>query len=173
MDLAQQLLKEHSKKNTIVIANYIGTDISRYTALWKIMSNGKEPLPQRSGWVFYTHIDDHPEPFLFFRKKAIDLLFPNIHQAVQRAICKMLFVSPIVKDPGLLVSKCFDLVNDPAITVAVKMYSIRILFKVGKIEPDLLPELALSLEENFLYGTAGLKNVCRKILTKIEKTKQG
>ena len=170
MDLVQQLLLEHTKKNTIAIVKYIDNDLGKYSELWKITSEGDPPLPQRAGWVFYTHIDDFPLLFRSIRKKAIEHLSNDIHQAVQRAICKMLYVSELDGDPGIIVTKCFDLLNDPKITVAVKMYSIRILYRIGKMEPELFPELELSLQANIEYGTAGLKNISKKILTKIKKT---
>lgn len=142
----------------------------RYAELWNILTKSEAPVPQRAGWVFYTHIDDFPDLFKSIRNKAIEHLSNEIHQAVQRAICKMLFVSEIEGDPGVMVNKCFDLLNDPKITVAVKMYSIRILFRIGKIEKELFPELELCLQANMEYGTSGLKNISRKILTKIGKS---
>ena len=167
MNIADQLLKEHSKSNTQKIAKYISEDKQRYGQLWTILEDGKELLKQRAAWVVITHFEEFPLMFIPYREKAIEMLSLEIHQAMQRAFLKMLFNSPLPKDPGELVDKCFDFLNDLKITVAPKMWSMRIIDKVAKKEKDLYSELRLSLEKNLPQATAGFKSAAYKILTKI------
>ncbi len=167
MDMAKSLYNEHSKKNTLVLVNYIGKNKNRYSEMWSFLSSEDPILIQRSSWVVYTHFEHFPLMFLSYRNKAIKHLGNDRHQAVQRALLKPLFLSPLVKDPGELVDKCFNLLNDPRITVAPKMWSMKIIDKVAQKETDLYPELKLSIEKILPNATSGLKNAAHKILKKI------
>ena len=165
--MASRLRKEHSKKNTLEIVKYIGSNKKRFSEFWNLLLHGETIVKQRGGWVLYHHLDGHSGVSIPFQDEAIKHLSTEIHQAVQRPLLKMQLLCPMVEDPGLLVDKCFHFLNDPKITTAVKMFSMRIIYKVGKKEPDLLPELVLSLKSNLDHATPGFKNAALKILTKI------
>ncbi|MEM7162523.1 MAG: hypothetical protein AAF487_08810 [Bacteroidota bacterium] len=172
MEICGQLAKEHSKKNTLGISEYIGKHAERYAILWNLFVHGDSQTQQRASWVVYTHFDFHPELFYPYREEAIQFLSLERHQAVQRALLKLLFLSPIDVDPGILVAKCFDFLYAPKVTVAPKMWSLKIIDRIAEENEDLYSELELAIQLNMNNATAGFKSAANKVLTKINKAKK-
>jgi hypothetical protein len=51
MNLRQQILKEHSKRNTDKIVSYIGNDPERFKILFDLFLNDESRVVQRSAWL--------------------------------------------------------------------------------------------------------------------------
>ncbi len=51
MNLESEILEEHSKRNTIRLAKWIGSDKKRFKELMKIFLKGEYRVTQRSAWI--------------------------------------------------------------------------------------------------------------------------
>lgn len=63
-----------------------------------------------------------------------------------------------------IVEACFDWVIDPDEKVATKAYSIRALFRAGKLQPWIYPELKPILEKDYKSHSAAYQVVAREVL---------
>ncbi len=61
MDIRQQLLEVHSKENSKLIADYIGTNKDRVEELLNLFLGNEYRVTQRSSMVFPIISDNHPE----------------------------------------------------------------------------------------------------------------
>lgn len=68
---------------------------------------------------------------------------------------------------GLLVDMCFQFVLSPSESVATRVYSMEILYKITKYEPDLKNELILVLDDVMINSDKALLGRAKKIRKQI------
>ncbi len=173
MDIRAALRKEHSKKQVQLIAHYIGGDQERFDELMEVFLQKEEwRLTQRAAWVL-SHCAD----------KSIFLIQPHLPKlveymtkeglpvAIRRNIVRTLIKIEIPEElMGLVADACFSFLANHKETVAVKAFSMEILYQMCKKEPDLAQELIPLIEDNMAHnGTAGILSKGRKILKKLKK----
>ena len=109
MDIKEALLQEHSKRQTIAIANYIGNNSTRFNVLMKLVLGNEPLLVQRGYWVLGYCAEAHPELFKNHIKSLIEHLSKvGIHDAVKRNTLKVFqFVDVPDKLLGAVVDICF------------------------------------------------------------------
>ncbi len=169
MDLREQILKEHSKSQTLKIVKWIGGDQARFNQLLKIFLHDEPMVVQRAAWPMSNCVIAHP---VFIRKhlKAIldNLDRPGIHDAVRRNTIRILEEIEIPKAfEGRVMDLCFRYVSDPKEKAAVKASSLTILQNLAKIYPEILPELKTMIEEQWDREGPAFRARARRILKKI------
>lgn len=171
MNLREALLKEHSKKQTMIIVNYIGDDEKKFAELMQLFLYHEYRVEQRSAWAVSYCAEVHPHLILPYMKPMIDLLKKkNVHDAVKRNIVRILqFIDIPKKYFAKLANACFDLLLSKEEPVAVKVFSMTVLANICKYEPALASELRLVIEDQLPYGSAGFKSRADKVLREISK----
>lgn len=149
MDIKEALLQEHSKRQTIAIANYIGNNSIRFNQLMKLVMGDEALLVQRGYWVLGYCAEAHPTLF----KNHIEPLLRHlskdgIHDAVKRNTLKVFqFVKVPDKMLGALVDICFGYLYSASEAIAVKALSINLLVDTCMRYPELKEELLPLLHE--------------------------
>lgn len=173
MDIRAALVQEHSKKQTQIISAYIGADQERFDELMDLFLNDKEwRITQRAAWSVSYCIDKYlflvqphlPKLVAFLRKEGV-------HVAVKRNITRTLAKIELPEElMGLAADACFSFLADPKEAVAVKAFSMEVLYQLCKKEPDLAHELIPLIEDNMEHnGTPGILSKGRKILKQLAK----
>ncbi|HLP15346.1 MAG TPA: hypothetical protein VK470_03745 [Bacteroidota bacterium] len=165
MDIEFELRKEHSKRQTIRIAKWIGTDPERLESFMTIFLHGDALIGQRGAWVVGTLGDLHPDLFAPHLKNLIaKMKEPNIHNAVKRNIVHLLQNVEIPRRLlGTVVSLCFDFLACPDETIAVKVFAMTVIARVGKAEPDLMHELRLIVDQQLPLAGGAFRSRARRI----------
>lgn len=166
MDIREQLLQEHSKENTHLIADYIGKNNKRYQELWELVRDGEPPLPQRGSWV----LTQLPVSDRHVSEMITALENPGNHDAVKRHLLKILSMADIPEDhAAALFDRCLDWLSDPATAVAVKVYCMDIATTIALPYPELREELKVIIEDQMKHRkTMGILSRGRKMLKKLE-----
>ncbi len=171
MDLKEAILKEHSKRQTKLISDYIGSDQKRFDALMHLFFNAEYRVVQRGAWVISFCAEN--EPGLI--KKHIGPLInnlskPNLHDAVKRNTLKV-FEDVDVPDKwiGQLVDHCFRYIHSVNEPIAVKAISINILVNTCKKFPELKEELIPLLNELLNHDSPAIQSCAKKGLTVLRK----
>ena len=60
MDLEAEILKEHSKRQAVRIASWIGTGKKRFRMLMDLFLKGEYRTTQRSTWIVNLCAEAHP-----------------------------------------------------------------------------------------------------------------
>ncbi|MBS1948591.1 MAG: hypothetical protein JST47_12570 [Bacteroidetes bacterium] len=95
----------------------------------------------------------------------------GLHPAVARNTLRLLQDIEIPKRyHGKLMTICFDHIQSNTIPVAIKAFSITILYKLSKQYPDIAPELRLIIEERWSVETAAFRSRAKIILNGYSKS---
>ena len=165
MNYQSQLLKEHSRKNTDLIATAIGNSKTEFKKIVDIIYHEQPPLPQRASWVLAIVNKKHPElvmPYLpLFIKTISDFKIGGIKR-------NMLSVLAGHECPKKMESKLIDvcfaflLSNDEP--VAVKVYAMQALANICKKHPELKNELKAAIEDQLPKSSVALYARAKRIL---------
>lgn len=171
MNIREELLTDRSKANIIRIAEYIGEDIDRFSTLVNLFLNDKPLVNQRAIWVMVYCAEAHPNLIYPHLKVLLEnLQKPDAHNAARRNTTKILSVIDIPKKhQGQALDICFNFLLDMQQQIAVKVFSMQVVYNISKNEPDLLRELAVVIEDQLEYGSAGFKVRGNRILKEIRQ----
>jgi hypothetical protein len=171
MNIRHALLKEHSKKQTVLIAGYIGEDKKRFAELMDLFFGTEYRITQRAAWVVRVCAESYPallKPWL--RKMISNLTNQGLPDAVKRNTVRILqFTSLPPSLQGLAAKNCFELLLSRKEPVAVKVFSMTVLLHICRTEPDLKNELQLIVESQMPLGTKGFISRGRKVLKELDK----
>lgn len=168
MNLREQILKEHSKKNCDTIVAWVSNSQKRFDELFFLFANAEYRVVQRSAWPVSYCVEAHPT----FIKKHFGTLIknikkPNMPDAVKRNTVRLLqFVDIPEKYHGEVMNTCFELVQSMQEKPAVKMFCLVILENFSKIYPEILPELLLIIQTQMPYESIAFKSRGKKIFAK-------
>jgi len=172
MDIRATLLVEHSKANTMKVVNYIGKDQVRFDILMKHFLANEYQVTQRAAMAVGHAADRHPPLIKKHLKNLLEnLRRPDIHDAVKRNTIRLFDKHFNLPEEllGIAAELCFTYLNDLQEAVAVRAFSMGVLYKICQQEPELGNELIMVLEDHIPQGSAGFKSRGNKILNKLRK----
>ncbi|MBX2840868.1 MAG: hypothetical protein KTR26_03800 [Flammeovirgaceae bacterium] len=171
MDLKEELLREYNKEHVVFLANYIGNDKEKFAELTDLFLHSEMRVTQRASWVVGHCADLHPELIHPHLTNLVNNLRNNIHDAVKRNTIRILQDIEIPEDLiGDVADICFEFLQSNKETIAIKVFSMTVLFNITKSIPELKNELKVIIEDQMPYGSAGFKSRGRKILKQLNKT---
>jgi len=148
MNYIQQLLKEHSRSNTDIIAKAIGSDAVEFKKIIDIIYNEKAPIPQRASWLLSAINKNQPELLNPYIPLFIDSISTFETDGIKRNMALVLATNIIPeKLQGKLVNVCFDLLLSSEETVAVKVHAMQAIANIAKKHPELQNELKAAIED--------------------------
>ena len=172
MNLESEILKEHSKRQVVKIAKWIGNNRRRFKQLMELFLNGKPVVTQRSAWAVGILGEKYPKlitPWLPAMLKKMQE--PKVHCAVKRNVTRTLqFVDIPRRHLGKVVTICFNELADPKSPIAVKAFSMYTLAKIAKKEPAIVQELKVTIELMLPHASGGLLACSRKVLKQISSS---
>ena len=173
MNLRDEILKEHSKRQTVKIGRWVGNDPKRFKQLMELFLHGEYRVTQRSAWIVSYCGDAHPnllKPWLAEMMKRMQQ--PSVHVAVKRNVLRFFSQVDIPKDlAGWMISMCFDELNSPASPIAVKVHAMTILANIAEKEREITRELVPMLDRMYPYAGAGIRARIRKTKKQLESKK--
>ena len=169
MKLREQVLKEHSKANCTAIVDWVGDSQQRFDELFNLFLNDEYRVVQRAAWPLSYAAMAHPKLISrHFSKLLKNLQKPGIHDAVKRNTIRLLQDMPIPeKFHGQVMDICFNYINSPTETPAVKAFALTVLDNLSKQYPEIKPDLKTIIEDRWHYQTAAFHSRARKIIKKL------
>ncbi|MFZ1527235.1 MAG: hypothetical protein WAT19_00665 [Ferruginibacter sp.] len=170
MNLRETILGEHSKAQCKKIVNWVGSSEKRFDELFNLFLHDEYRVVQRAAWPVSYCVQAHP---MFIKKHFGSLLNnlqkPGIHNAVKRNTVRLLQTVDIPKKwQGRVMDTCFQYISDPQEKVAVKAFSLTILSRLALQYPEIVPEIALILEDQLPCQTAAFKVRAKQFLKAIK-----
>jgi len=170
LDIKKALLQEHSKNQALKIASYIGNSQKHFDELMKYFFDDDWRLNQRAAYTMNFTVERNPQLFKKHMKKAVLNLRTPKHDAVKRNTLRILENHTIPeKLLGTVVDISFEFLASPKEPIAVKYFSMGILFREAKKEPDLFHEIKVLIDDQMPLGSPGFRNRGQKILNYIDK----
>ena len=169
--LREEILKEHSKAQCTRIVKWVGDDQDRFDELFRLFLNDEYRVVQRAAWpVSYCAIA-HPQLITRHWDELIkNMEKPGLHDAVKRNSLKLLEDIPLPeKYHGAIMNICFNSLESPTATLAVKVYSMAVLGNMAGSYSEIIPELKLLIEDQLPHQTPGFKSRAKKVLKQINQ----
>lgn len=170
MDIKELLKTRQSKRITQSIADYLIEKPQDLPILLNLIENGDIITSQYASWPLSVIAETNSELLYPYSSKIISFLeLPNKHSAVKRNTYRALqyFTSFNEKNEGKLLNLAFidfENINQP---IAVRMFSMQIIYNLSKKYPEIQNELKQLILIQFEDESAGFKSRGRRILKKI------
>jgi len=169
----ESLLVENSRRNTDMVAEIILKKPELFDELIAIFLRNEEPVSRRAAWIADVVSEKQPRLLESYLEEIVACLTGFTHDGMKRESLRMLARSPLPKEQlGLLINLCFDWLTSVKESVAVKMYSMEILYRISQQEPELKKELADSIEWRMQEETPGFRAHGRKLLKQLNRELQ-
>ncbi|WP_120515939.1 hypothetical protein [Chitinophaga barathri] len=176
MDLRSEILREHSKENTAAIAAWVGNDPVRLARLADLFLYDEYRVVQRAAWILSQVAEKHPALIQPHLAAMVDRMgHPGIPVAVKRNVVRILRDMPVPEDlQGPVMNFCFQFLEDPKETIAVKAFSMKVLGDLAKIYPDIRGEIVMLIEDHLREGaTPGIRSRGMRTLKELGALKSG
>jgi len=156
-------------------------------AEWMALSAGENPaifrrlleysfLPDRklafrASWTLSKACEMFPEMIYPYMQLLLDGLNSIEDESTKRSFLRIISLSEIsrlsIKDHGILADHCFKALNSQFSSIAVKAYSMEILYKLTRIYPELAHELSATIKMLQGEGSGGIIARGKIILKKL------
>lgn len=169
--ITEMLQSGRSKAQINLIVQWIGADPDRLALLMDVLRGTDRKLAEYAAWVVGTIGQKQPLRFEPWYPEMVALLHNRtVHPAVHRNILRIFIQSgPPASVFDSLTEACFIFLDDPQSDIAIRAFSIHILAKICKKEPELWTEFKHLLELHTPHGSAGLRGIGKKYLDYIAK----
>jgi hypothetical protein len=166
MELKKEILKEHTKKQTTKIVDYVGDNPTRFKALIQLFLAGPYRVTQRAAWPLSYCAENHPGLIRPYLNILLDhLKKPGLHDAVKRNTIRLLqFVEIPKRLHGKTAAICFQYLQDKKEPIAIRVFSMTVLSEIAQKNPDLKRELKMIIEDEIPVGSAAFLSRARKVL---------
>jgi hypothetical protein len=166
MNLREAILAEHSKNQKDKIVKWIGHSQKRFDELVSLFLHGEAVIMQRAAYPLSYCAQQYPSLVTkHFGKLLKNLSKKNLHDAVKRNTVRILEMVEIPERyHGQVMNLCFDYIQSPEESAAVKAFSLTVLEKLSVLYPDIKPELKTIIEDRWDFETAAFHSRGRKIL---------
>jgi hypothetical protein len=166
MNLREEILAEHSKRQTQRIVDWVGDDSERFAQLMQLFLGDVYRITQRAGWPLSNCVEKHPDLIKpYFPKLLKQLERDDVHIAVRRNVVRLLqFVEIPKRYEGRVFDACYALLDDPNEPVAVRCFSMSVAANIAKGSPELLDELRLVATKYPELITPGFRSRMRRVL---------
>ena len=171
--LREEILKEHSKAQCNKIVKWVGSDQRRFDKLFDLFQNDEYRVVQRAAWPVSYCVSAHPKLIAKHWSAVIkNLAQPNLHIAVKRNTIRFLEDIEIPSAyHGDILNICFNYLESPSESLAVKVFSMSVLSNLAKYYPEIIPELKLIIEDQVPHQTVGFRMRAKKVFKQIGVTK--
>lgn len=170
--ILELLLSGHSRLLADQIVTETQNNPERVAVLIDFLMSGEYLIVQRVSWPLSIIAEKTPEALTPFLDQLIPLLAHSTHHAAHRNILRLLqFINIPKKHQGNITDACFRFLYDAQTPVAIKSFSMEIVHRIAREEPDLATELCLYIEDRMDFESPGFRSRGRKILMYWQKKK--
>jgi 8-oxo-dGTP diphosphatase len=162
-------------------AEWVATSALENTTIFKKLieysfSDDKK-LAFRASWILTKVCDKYQEIIYPTLPDIIESLKKIENESVQRSFLRIISFSDMArisnKHHGLLADHCFSALKSGFSAVAIKSYSMEILYKLAQVYPELANELSATVNMLQGEGSAGIMARGRIILKRLAEISEG
>ena len=169
MNLREEILKEHSKKQRDKIIDWVGNDGKRFNELFSLFLDDEYRVTQRASWPLSRCTVANPA-FMKnkFGKLISNLRKPNLHDAIKRNSVRLLQSVEIpARYEGDIMDICFQYLQSPTEAVAIKVFSLTVLGNLSKKYPEIIPEIKVIIEDQLPHQSAAFKSRAKTFMKSV------
>ncbi len=173
MDLLKEINREHSRAMRNRVIAFVGQKKAHFAMLIRIFLAGPYRVTQRAAWPLSYCVQKHPELIVPHLGKVLSAAeSPTASDAVKRNVMRLLqFIEVPGRYRGRVAELCFKFLQDRKEPIAVRAFAMTVLGNLTMTLPELGKELAILIEDELPYGSAGFVSRGRKVLQQINNQK--
>jgi 8-oxo-dGTP diphosphatase len=142
-----------------------------FIKLFQYSNSSDKKLAFRASWTLTKVCDKYPEMIYPYLSQIVETLDKIDNESTLRSFLRIISLSDLdrisSRKHGILADYCFKMLNSGYSAIAVKAYSMEILFRLALIYPELANELSTSIRILMEDGSAGITSRGRAILKKL------
>lgn len=172
--IKSNLEKRLSRQETEEFISFIGDDAKKMKILMDFFLNKDWHwrYNQRAAWPVGIIGCRYPDLIYPYIDEMIAIMDDPSHDAVLRNIVRVFEEIDLPPEAqGTVYEKCFHFILHTDYPIAVRCFSLTVLFNIAQVHEALIPELKSAIEMMLPHGSSGFKSRGKKILNKIEKMK--
>ena len=169
-NFSEQLSIDPSRANMDYVAYLVGDDEKAFGEIFELIYSAPHPINQRAAGVIETIHRTHPDLILPYLDRILET-FTNFNiDGVKRNFAKIFTRTEFSEDQkGIAINLCFDRLQQRNESIAVRVFSMQVLYNISQSVPEIKHELALIIEEEMQIGSAAWKSRGAHLLRKIYK----
>jgi hypothetical protein len=174
MNIKVELEKDHTRSQALKIANYACLSSKNFKDLMVCFWDADNRIAQKAAWcVSWSAKSKKGFSETYISDFINQVIIPNNKVAIVRNSLRILELLNIPEDfHGELMNACFSFVENPLTAIAIKAFSLTILFNLSKTYPEIQDELICIIEENWDHETPAFKSRGQKIISNINKSRK-
>jgi hypothetical protein len=171
VDLATELLREHSAQQTQRLVRYVGQRAARLTELVSLTCGPPGRLSQLAAEILGWCGEAQPRALGPHLPRLMVLLAPSGHHpAVRRGVLRALqFVAIPEELQTETFNRCLELLGSGTEPVAIKAYALTVAAAIARPFPELAAEVIQVVEKQLPYASAGLRSRAGKELPALRR----
>ena len=170
MNFENELAERLDRSQMMTLVDYVGDNSDRFEPLFEIFCFGPTRLAQRASWVVSNCVEKWPSLIEGKFEVLLKQIEEPTHAAIKRNAVRLLQFIDIPNEwQGQIYQKCFDLAHSPKEAIAVRSFSLQVLFQIARDQPFLLEELEELLHDCARSDSAGIISRVKNLRMKIAK----
>ncbi|MFM2360154.1 MAG: hypothetical protein RLY16_2147 [Bacteroidota bacterium] len=166
MNIKDALFQEQSKAQRNNIVNWVGKSSKRFAILFACFVDDNHRLAQYASWPLSVCVEQHPhliEPH--FTDLLNRLEDPSQHAAIRRNGIRLLqFITIPEAYQGRVMDICFRFLEHPKSAIAVKAFSIEVLWNLAQIYPEIISEVSQIINMQLDTASPAIRNKAKIFL---------
>jgi len=142
-----------------------------FIKLFEYSHSSDKRLAFRASWTLTKVCDRFPEIIHPYLAHIVETLSKTDNESTLRSFLRIISLNDLEKinsrQHGILADFCFGTIKSGFSAIAVKAYSMEILYRLTLIYPELANELSTSIHILMEDGSAGITSRGRAILKKL------
>jgi hypothetical protein len=159
------------------VATSAGENPAIFKELLEFSFSADRKLAFHSSWTLTKVCDKYPELIIPYLGMIIESLEKIDNESTQRSFLRIISLTEMdkvdIRYHGLLADHCFSALHSGFSAIAIRAYSMEILFNLAVIYPELANELAASLSIMQTGASGGILARSRIILDKLAGLAKG
>lgn len=170
MDLSRELLESPGPLWTEKLTSYVCQDQARFNHLINLFLNSESRLIQRSTLIILSSAREKPQWLQEKVGELVAALRVSLPVSLKRNILRILQDQEIPEPLwGHAADQCFQYLSAADEPVAVKVFSMTVIYNLSKKIPELGRELKILVEDQYPWSSAGFQARGRKVLAALSK----
>lgn len=174
MNIRVELEKELTKKQVNKITEYTCSTPNRFQKLMDCFFDSNHRMVLKASWVVIKSIPFHRAMLNPYISELVKQISKSKNQ--EHLIRNSLRILELIDFPeiyhGVVMNTCFEFIENPQTAIAIKAYSLTILYNLSCIYPEINDELKCIIEEKWDNETPAFKSRGKKILSQINRSRK-
>jgi hypothetical protein len=151
-----------------MVADLVFKKTDLFSELVTILLKNENPVSWKAAWAMDVVSEKQPDLLRHHLNRIIDHLELFTDDGAKREVLRMLSRSSMPENKtGQVITICFDWLTSVKESVAVKMFSMEILYRISQEEPGIKKELTDSIEMRMPEESPGFRSHGKKLLKKL------